>query len=64
MNDTEMLDWINEHLASFRHSMRDAGQNPMIMEWIGTDGNTYTTVGENIRHCINNSVKEQPNALL
>lgn len=58
MNDTEMLDWINEHLASFRNSMRDPGNCPMEMEWIDTDGYSHKTRGENIRHCINNAVKE------
>ncbi len=59
MDDTEMLDWINEHLASFRHSMRDEGGCPMEMEWIDSEGDSHITRGENIRHCINEAVKEQ-----
>ena len=59
MTDTEMLDWINEHLASFRHSMRDEGNCPMEMEWIDSEGDSHTILGENIRHCVNEAVKVQ-----
>lgn len=59
MTDTEMLDWINEHLASFRHSMREEGSNPMEMKWIDNNGDSHITIGENIRHCITNAIKEQ-----
>jgi hypothetical protein len=58
MTDSEMLDWIDDHLASFRHSMRDEGACPMDMEWIDTNGDSHITRGENIRHCINNAIKE------
>lgn len=59
MTDSEMLDWIDDHLASFRHSMRDEGNMPMDMEWIDDIGESRKTRGENIRHCITNAIKEQ-----
>jgi hypothetical protein len=59
MSNAEMLDWINEHLVAFRNTMRDEGECPMELEWIDTNGDSHITRGENIRHCINNAVKEQ-----
>ena len=59
MKASKMLDWIDDHLASFRHSMRDEGECPMEMEWIDDIGESHKTRGENIRHCITNAIKEQ-----
>ena len=58
MNDSDMLDWINEHLSSFTHTLRDEGNEPYDMNWIDDEGEPVITRGENIRHCINNAVKE------
>ena len=58
MTDTEFLDWVENHITSFRHSMREDGNNPFDMEWIDDEGYSHKTVGENIRHCINNALKE------
>ena len=59
MKASKMLDWIDDHLAAFRNSMRDEGACPMEMEWIDTNGDSHITRGENIRHCITNAIKEQ-----
>jgi hypothetical protein len=39
--------------------MRDEGNCPMDMEWIDSEGDSHITIGENIRHCINEAIKEQ-----
>jgi hypothetical protein len=58
MNDTERLDWINEHMSAFRCSVRDEGNMPMDMTWISDSGASFITRGENIRHCITNAMSK------
>lgn len=57
MKASKMLDWVDDHLSSFRHTLRDEGDMPLDMEWIDTDGYSHITRGENIRHCITNAIK-------
>ena len=54
MTETEMLDWIDEHLAGFRHTMRDA--LPYEMSWIDDNGIEKVTFGNNIRDCVDYAV--------
>lgn len=58
MNDTEMLDWINEHFVSLRLSLRNEDNLPYDMEWMDSEGDSHIIRGANIRHCINEAVKE------
>ena len=57
MTDTEMLDWIQEHLDAFRHSMRDDDQMPYEMSWIDDEGVGQVTIGNNLRDCVDHSVR-------
>jgi len=61
MNDSEILDWIQEHLASFRNTMRDEDDQPYDMEWIDDDGYTHAIQGKDIRECVVDAMKGRYN---
>lgn len=57
MTDTEMLDWLQEHLDGFTHTMRDEDQSPYQMSWIDDKGVGQVTIGNNLRDCVDHAVR-------
>ena len=55
MTDTDMLDWIQEHLDGFRHTMRDEDQSPYELSWIDDDGDCQVTIGNSLRDCVDHA---------
>jgi hypothetical protein len=57
MTDSEILNWIQEHLTNFRHTLRDEDKMPYDMEWIDDEGVAQITEGGNIRECVLRAIK-------
>ncbi len=55
MTDSEMLDWIQEHLDGFRHTMRDEDQSPYELTWIDENGEARVTIGNDLRDCVDHA---------
>jgi hypothetical protein len=57
MTDAEMLDWIQEHLASLRHTMSDA--NPFAITYYDKNDEVQATHGESLRDCVTKANAEE-----
>lgn len=57
-NDSEILNWINEHLDSFVETLQENenGESLYAMGWIDDEGISHTTKGTNIRNCVVNAM--------
>ena len=57
MNDSEMLDWVQEHLASHRHTMSDA--NPYAITYYDKNDEVQASHGESLRDCIAKAITKE-----
>ena len=49
-HDTMFVNWMTDHLSTFRHTMRDS--MPYDMVWIDDNGAYYLTMGCTLRDCV------------
>lgn len=59
MDDTAILNWINDHIVSFRETlMKDDQENSIFeMEYLNKDGESVISQGTCIRSCVRNACK-------
>jgi len=57
MNDSEMLDWVQECLASLRHTMSDA--NPYAITYYDKNDEVQASHGESLRDCIAKAIAKE-----
>ncbi len=57
MKDSDRLNWIQEHLVSFRESLREEDSEPYDLEWMDDSGYHHVTRGNSIRHCVNQATE-------
>lgn len=50
MTDSEMLDWVQEHLSSLRLTMSD--ENPIAITYYDKNDEVQAIHGVNLRDCI------------
>jgi len=53
ITDTDMLDWLNDHLSAFRYGF---SESECELEWIDHQGYTKIVKGLNLRDCIRGAV--------
>ena len=57
MNDAEMLDWVQEHLASLRHTMSD--YTPVAITYYDKNDEVQASHGESLRDCIAKAIAKE-----
>lgn len=62
MTPEQILDWLNSHYTSFRETFKDDENGDPIYElkWLD-DGVEKASEGRNIKECVLNATKKNPN---
>jgi hypothetical protein len=63
MSDTEILNWLDEHLEFYRYGFQydESGNRLNVMGWINGAGYSHHTNGLNLRDCVEKAKKIQEN---
>jgi hypothetical protein len=56
------INWMTDHLSSFRHTMRDS--EPYDMVWIDDNGAYHRTTGCTLRDCVSKALQNLDTTLL
>lgn len=56
MNDTEMMDWMQEHIISYRHGLSE--EQPFVLAYFDDQDETKTITGTSLRDCITKAYAE------
>ena len=57
MNDTNIVDWLQNHATALRLRDEDAfGNTTYVLDWIDKNAMPHTTVGCDLRDCVRGAV--------
>ena len=60
MNDSEIIDWLQEHLISFDEAIPGVGRPCRFnMEWLDAEGVDHTTCGVDLRDCVLGAIADK-----
>jgi len=52
MDDTQILDWLEQHYTKFREEGPSNGPNRFTLDYIGVIGDWKEVRGESLRDCV------------